>query len=88
MLVLVELVVGLLRSQASKHTDIEIVVVIDDVGVCVVEDVVFPVPDVRAGTEHIQTEKGNPVDPILCGVGAVSTIMHDAESYSGHGGSQ
>jgi len=62
-LVAVESVVSLVRGESPERADFEIGIVVVDVGIGVVEVVVFPIPKIAVATEKIHGVKRPTVDP-------------------------
>ncbi len=76
----VEPVAALFRGEAGEGTEFDVVIVADDVGVGVVEFVVFDVPDVGGAADEVEGEGHEPVDIFFVGVGFVAGVVLDVEA--------
>ncbi len=77
-------VAGLRGRQPAERLNVDVGVKPRTVRVAVVEHVVLPGPDVRAGSDEVERAGHHAVHPRLTRVRAVTAVVHDVEADAGH----
>ena len=70
-------------AHAHEGTSIDIVIHTIDIGVGMVDDIVFEFPDKGVAAEGIEGEAHDVVDPFFAGITAMAGIVHDIEADAG-----
>jgi hypothetical protein len=76
----VEREVCLMGGETGEEADFEVGVVFVDIGVRVMEVVVFPMPKVIATAEEFEACEHQAIDPLLFRVGVVAAVVHDVKA--------
>src|SRR5579872_2672048 len=75
---------ALLRGESAEVSDVDVVIMAIDVGVGVMNRVVFPVPEIRTAAHQVERERHDLIDPGVVGIRPVAAIMLDVESDRRH----
>ena len=79
----VEREVCLVGGETGEEADFEVGIVFIDIGVRMVEVIVFPMPKMIATAEEFEACEHQAIDPLLLGVGVVAAVVHDIEADPG-----
>ena len=67
----------------QSHPEFNINITIHTFNICesMMIDIVFNLPDIGTPAHHIQGESSKIINPFLCGITSMGTIVHDIKSY-------
>ena len=76
--------ISLVWRQSAQNSKFNVIIMPRDVGISMMNDIMFSSPVVGTTTQHIQRPGGHPVDNGKSRVSSVTTVMLDTEANGRH----